>query len=111
MQKLTLTTIFILITALTATAQVQYMEPFWIATGTSDTTELGESIAGIGDINQDGYDDFAVSTAEERVWIFLGSSLPDSIPDILRKEVGMAATWPPRDRVDGAFIARWKRTK
>ncbi len=58
------------------------MEPFWIATGTSDTTELGESIAGIGDINQDGYDDFAVSTAEERVWIFLGSSLPDSIPDI-----------------------------
>ncbi|HEX04545.1 MAG TPA: 16S rRNA (cytosine(967)-C(5))-methyltransferase RsmB, partial [Bacteroidetes bacterium] len=59
------------------------------------------------------------SENEKRVQIFdkrageemKRDQLPDSIPDILRKEVGMAATWPPRDRVDGAFIARWKRTK
>ena len=50
MKKLTLFTTLILITALTSFAQVQYMEPFWIATGTTDTTELGGSIAGIGDI-------------------------------------------------------------
>jgi hypothetical protein len=40
----------------------------------------GVQIAGVGDINDDGYDDFAVG--RDPTSIFLGDSLPDAVPDI-----------------------------
>ncbi len=40
---------------------------------------------------------------------FERDDLPDSIPERWRIEKGMAKTWPPRDHVDGAFVARWRR--
>ncbi|MBU1882583.1 integrin alpha, partial [bacterium] len=77
-----------------ASAQIQVMTPWWTAIGTTDTTELGLSVAGIGDINLDGFDDFAVGTEEKRVWIFLGSAEPDSIPDMFIN---------PHDSIDHKF--------
>jgi 16S rRNA (cytosine967-C5)-methyltransferase len=42
---------------------------------------------------------------------FIREELPESIPQAMRTEKGVAATWPPRDKVDGAFVCRWRRTK
>ncbi|MCB2211516.1 16S rRNA (cytosine(967)-C(5))-methyltransferase RsmB [bacterium] len=41
---------------------------------------------------------------------FEREDLLDSIPQAIRGEIGIAATWPPRDKVDGAFVTRWRRT-
>ncbi len=56
---------------------------------------------------------------EKRVRLFdkraseelIRDKLPESIPSSLRGGNGIAATWPPRDKVDGAFVTRWKRIK
>ena len=82
MKRIITSVTLILLFSVSSSAQIQYMTPWWTATGTSDTCALGLSVAGIGDVNQDGYDDFAACTYDEQVWIFLGSPEPDSIPDM-----------------------------
>jgi len=62
----------------------------WEKVGVSQTVYFGNSIAGKGDLNGDGYDDFAVyewtgypSHAETNYYVFLGSSELDTIPDLV----------------------------
>jgi hypothetical protein len=81
----------------------------WSGEGNADNAAYGSSIAGLGDVNADGYDDFAVGAptytngqaAEGRVLVYYGSaSGPPSVaswsfePDIAGQHVGSA--------VDGA---------
>lgn len=40
---------------------------------------------------------------------FVREELPEAIPERWRKDTGIAATWPPIDKVDGAFVVRWRR--
>ncbi|MBD3165738.1 hypothetical protein GF324_04010 [bacterium] len=40
---------------------------------------------------------------------FERDDLPDSVPEPWRTGEGEAATWPPRDKVDGAYAVRWRR--
>ncbi|HEB84747.1 MAG TPA: 16S rRNA (cytosine(967)-C(5))-methyltransferase [Bacteroidetes bacterium] len=40
---------------------------------------------------------------------FERDELPESIPREWCTEPGIAATWPPKHGVDGAFVVRWKR--
>ncbi|MDP8205072.1 MAG: 16S rRNA (cytosine(967)-C(5))-methyltransferase RsmB [Candidatus Electryonea clarkiae] len=42
---------------------------------------------------------------------FERDELSDTIPAIWKLDKGEAATWPPRDKVDGAYVVRWRRTK
>jgi len=56
------------------------------------STEFGTHTCGIGDINQDGYDDFVVGALEDsvthirRAYIYYGGNPPDTIPDrVLRQ--------------------------
>jgi len=64
-------------------AQVQALEAWWIDTGETDTTSLGTDIAPLGDLNQDGFDDFIVGSAEEKAFIYFGSAQPDTIPRMI----------------------------
>ncbi len=41
----------------------------------------GEDVAGLGDVNGDGFDDIAIVDTSCAVWIFWGGADPDSIPD------------------------------
>ncbi|MBS1260743.1 MAG: Ribosomal RNA small subunit methyltransferase B [Calditrichaeota bacterium] len=40
---------------------------------------------------------------------FARDPLSGTAPEALRLGDGIAGTWPPRDGVDGAFVARWRR--
>ncbi|MBU1653217.1 integrin alpha, partial [bacterium] len=62
-------------------AQIQPLTPWWTESGPADTVALGLSVAGLGDINSDGYDDMIVGTEEDRLWIFHGGTTPDSLVD------------------------------
>jgi hypothetical protein len=68
---------------LPAAAQVQALEAWWIDTGETDTTGLGMAVAALGDLNQDGYDDFLVGSGEEKVFVYFGSVQPDTIPHLI----------------------------
>ena len=66
------------------------LSPDWLFTGTQDSQSVGVSVAGIGDVNGDGYDDIAVgasgwdgeTTDEGIVYVFYGSATgPAFIPD------------------------------
>ncbi len=47
----------------------------------------------------------------EKKWAgsFEREEIPAVIPEAWRDEAKYAATWPPRDHVDGAFAVRWRR--
>ena len=51
-------------------------------TGENEGDRFGRRVAGLGDINNDGYDDVAVNGAG-KVYIFFGSSGFDSIADMI----------------------------
>ena len=57
----------------------------WSIEGTDPEQQLGLAVAGVGDVNDDGYDDIAVSAYVEhadvpgQVWIFYGS--PDHLAE------------------------------
>ncbi len=42
---------------------------------------------------------------------FEREQLPEEIPKKWRRDTGIAATWPPDDSVDGAFVVRWRRER
>jgi hypothetical protein len=52
-------------------------------TGEKDGDALGGAVAGLGDINGDGYDDVAVRTESKVVYIYWGSADFDTIPDVI----------------------------
>jgi len=59
-------------------------------TGENDGDRFGRRVAGLGDINDDGYDDVAVRGGG-KVYVFLGSSDFDSIADMLLPDgIGIA---------------------
>lgn len=64
--------------------------PYMTINGTEDTAFLGRSMAGLGDINGDGFDDFLISadgadaggTSRGQAFVFLGGDNLDSTPDL-----------------------------
>jgi hypothetical protein len=70
-----------------AAAQVQPLTAWWIDTGDTDSTGLGMGIAPLGDINQDGYNDFVAAGTlgywVANLYVYLGSDQPDTVPDII----------------------------
>jgi hypothetical protein len=70
-----------------AAAQVQPLQAWWIDTGDTDSTGLGMGIAPLGDINQDGYDDFVAAGTlgywVANLYVYLGSSQSDTVPDMV----------------------------
>jgi len=52
-------------------------------TGENEGDALGGVVAGLGDINGDGYDDVAVRTKSKVVYIYWGSVDFDTIPDVI----------------------------
>ena len=52
-------------------------------TGENEGDALGGVVAGLGDINGDGYDDVAVRTKSKVVYIYWGSEDFDTIPDVI----------------------------
>ncbi len=54
--------------------------------GMRDYAQIGYSLAGVGDINQDGYDDVLVGIPHRgpgEVWLLFGGAEMDSIPDMI----------------------------
>jgi len=47
---------------------------------------MGREIAGVGDVDDDGFDDFAIGRGPTS--IFLGDSIPDAVPDVI-----LATSW------------------
>jgi hypothetical protein len=68
------------------------LTPFWQFENNNATSQLGYAISGLGDLNQDGYDDFSISAPfydydenlinNGAVYVFLGSEFgPNAEPD------------------------------
>ena len=55
-------------------------------------SRLGTSVAGVGDQNGDGYDDFLVGVPRAgdggEAWLFLGGDPPDAVPDLILRGSG-----------------------
>lgn len=66
-----------------AQAQVQELVAWWMDEGQTDSTGLGTSVAALGDVNGDGYDDFIVGTDNDEAFLYYGSSSPDTVPDLV----------------------------
>jgi hypothetical protein len=47
------------------------------------TTELNYNVAGIGDVNRDGFNDVMVYVYDGPVWIYYGGNPMDTIPDVI----------------------------
>lgn len=57
--------------------------------GTDTTSRIGSSLKGLGDINNDGYDDIAFNSHSPKgTYIFLGGNPIDNIPDYFLKGTG-----------------------
>jgi hypothetical protein len=61
---------------------------------------FGEDVSGVGDVNRDGYEDFAATGWtydlgwQCRVFVFLGGATVDTIPDaVLRDDYGGGSPW------------------
>jgi hypothetical protein len=57
--------------------------------GAISNGELGASVAGVGDVNNDGFDDLIVGAPEDdtggeqgKAFVYFGSAAPDSLPDL-----------------------------
>ncbi|MCX6638862.1 MAG: VCBS repeat-containing protein [bacterium] len=61
-----------------AAAQIQPLNAWWTDTGETDSTELGYSLASLGDVNGDGFDDFCSGSWQNTIYIYYGSAAPDS---------------------------------
>ncbi len=63
------------------------LETIFFIEGEGENRNLGASVAGIGDINLDGYDDVLVGNpfagGTGQAWIFFGGAEMDTIPDII----------------------------
>jgi hypothetical protein len=71
--------------ALVATAQ-----PVLVIDGPGEWSALGSAVAGVGDLDGDGFDDFAVgvpgmggATAPGQVWVYFGGPEIDRVPDLV----------------------------
>ncbi|MCX6639143.1 MAG: FG-GAP-like repeat-containing protein [bacterium] len=79
-QVLLLTALTTLLLTLPAAAQVQPLTAWWTSTGETDSTWLGLSLANLGDVNGDGFDDFCAGGETNRIYVYYGNSFPDSTP-------------------------------
>ncbi|MBD3335241.1 MAG: hypothetical protein GF355_06965 [Candidatus Eisenbacteria bacterium] len=62
-----------------------------VLTGPSAGAYFGRAVAGAGDLNLDGWDDFAVGaprTAAGTVFVYFGGGVPDTIPDLVLQGPG-----------------------
>jgi len=67
------------------------MQKIWQVEGKNDGDELGAWVAGLGDINGDGFDDVAVcSHALGKTFIYFGAENMDTMPDLILRG-GLAA--------------------
>jgi len=67
----------------TASYSQNTMQKIWEIKGKANGEELGTSVAGIGDINKDGFDDVAVcSRGLGKTFIYLGAAIMDTTPDL-----------------------------
>jgi hypothetical protein len=86
-QYMALAALLFLLTAAPAAAQVQPLTAWWIDTGDTDSTGLGMGLAPLGDINQDGYDDFVASGTlgyySGNLYVYYGGSQPDTVPQMV----------------------------
>ena len=73
----------------------------WSKKGTGQQgTRVGISAAGLGDVNDDGFDDFTVRVSNQ-YWVFLGGSPPSDIPVQILDSTGGSGTDDP---VVGDFL-------
>ncbi len=56
------------------------LEPWWVFSHRDHPT-FGARLAGLGDVNKDGENDFAVSTCTDTTFIFFGGKALDDFPD------------------------------
>lgn len=88
----------------TGVAYVVFCGP--AATGTPDLVlrgqrageYFGNAVTGIGDVNDDGYDDLAVAARGPhirtgRVYVYFGGAPPDSIADVVMAETPEGSVW------------------
>ena len=112
MRKLPLSAMFLLV--FTSAASAWQMDLIWERRGFTVNTRFGKSVGGVGDINGDGYGDFAVGAFDEKkLYIFYGGNPPDTIPDIV---IDSCAVWGIRGMVDlngdGIFdLVTWSGNK
>ncbi|MDP3025289.1 MAG: FG-GAP-like repeat-containing protein [candidate division Zixibacteria bacterium] len=58
------------------------MQQMAVMQGPRDTVYLGATLSGVGDINQDGFEDLAVGQRRWNTFIYFGSKNFDTIPDV-----------------------------
>lgn len=85
--------LILILTALPAAAQVQFLQAWWMDTGETDTTFLGSGIVQLGDVNSDGLNDFLVGTGEERAFVYFGNTELDTVPDIIISSPDTSVTY------------------
>ncbi len=57
------------------------------------TTFFGLEVAGAGDVNNDGYDDYIItSVAEEGIFVYFGSPVPGTTPDLALRGASRASS-------------------
>lgn len=62
--------------------------PDLMLVGEADGDDFGQAVAGIGDMNGDGFDDYAVGAPsfgpnQGRTYVFFGGPVPDTTPDLV----------------------------
>jgi hypothetical protein len=58
------------------------MQQIAVMQGARDTLRFGSSLAGVGDINQDGFEDLAVGQHGSNTFIYFGSKTFDTTADL-----------------------------
>ncbi|MDP3024026.1 MAG: FG-GAP-like repeat-containing protein [candidate division Zixibacteria bacterium] len=81
MKRFLVLLLFVLAFSTPAFAQFD-MQQIAVMQGARDTLRFGSSLAGVGDINQDGFEDLAVGQHGSNTFVYFGSENFDTIPDI-----------------------------